>query len=359
MKIPKSTPPKRSTESQPVLPEAELLLDESEKSPAPRQSPPPSLLPVERVESPSSETPEKTLQSERPPPYESRPAPPSRKSTLPAQPAFLTASLDTQEELADQLAQMGRQLKLNALHLANSISKEKDVMEDAGVKLETNLDTMTKERTFSTPLMSPKIHTVFFDALFTIVKPRRPIAAQYSKVINSHVSTAVPESAVATAFAEALKEVQVLKPAYEGGKDSWWSEVIRRTALKAGADANDVNKHLPQMTYHLLNVFGSKEGYVLFQDVIEAFDALKEAGVHIGLVSNTDGRMRDVLADLGVLSYFDAPIVLSEEEKVEKPSPVLWEVACRRAGIEGLAPASKSTAGEPATILHVGDELDA
>lgn len=146
MKIPKSTPPKRSTESQPVLPEAELLLDESEKSPAPRQSPPPSLLPVERVESPSSETPEKTLQSERPPPYESRPAPPSRKSTLPAQPAFLTASLDTQEELADQLAQMGRQLKLNALHLANSISKEKDVMEDAGVKLETNLDTMTKER---------------------------------------------------------------------------------------------------------------------------------------------------------------------------------------------------------------------
>lgn len=36
----------------------------------------------------------------------------------------------------------------------------------------------------------------------------------------------------------ALKEVQVLKPAYEGGKDSWWSEVIRRTALKAGADAN-------------------------------------------------------------------------------------------------------------------------
>ncbi|KAG9020183.1 hypothetical protein FS837_008545 [Tulasnella sp. UAMH 9824] len=207
--------------------------------------------------------------------------------------------------------------------------------------------------------MSPKIHTVFFDALFTIVKPRRPIPTQYSNVINSHVSKAIPESAVETAFPEALKEVQVLKPAYEGGRDSWWSEVIRRTALKAGADANDVNVHLPQMTDQLLRVFRSKEGYELYQDVIETFEALKEAGVHIGLVSNTDGRMRDVLADLGVLPYFDASVVLSEEEKVEKPSPVLWEVACRRAGIERPPSASNSTVGEPVSILHVGDELDA
>ncbi|KIO32274.1 hypothetical protein M407DRAFT_112220 [Tulasnella calospora MUT 4182] len=109
------------------------------------------------------------------------------------------------------------------------------------------------------------------------------------------------------------------------------------------------------MTDHLLRVFRSKEGYELYQDVIETFEALKEAGVHIGLVSNTDGSMRDVLADLGVLPYFDASVVLSEEEKVEKPSPVLWEVACRRAGIERPSSAS----GEPVSILHVGDELDA
>ncbi|KIO32275.1 hypothetical protein M407DRAFT_241527 [Tulasnella calospora MUT 4182] len=149
MKLPRSAPSKRRTESQPVLPEAELLLDEVENSPAPRQSPPPSLSPLESKELPSSETTEKSAQaeySERPPPYESRPNPPSRKPTLPAQPAFLTTSLETQEELAEQLAQMGRQLKLNALHLANSISKEKGVLEDAGEKLQGNLDTMTKER---------------------------------------------------------------------------------------------------------------------------------------------------------------------------------------------------------------------
>lgn len=60
-----------------------------------------------------------------------------------------------------------------------------------------------------------------------------------------------------------------------------------------------------------------------------------------------------------MLPYFDASVVLSEEEKVEKPSPVMWEVACHRAGIERPRPASNSTVGEPVSILHVGDELDA
>lgn len=34
----------------------------------------------------------------------------------------------------------------------------------------------------------------------------------------------------------ALKEVQVESPAYVQGADVWWGEVIRRTALGAGAD---------------------------------------------------------------------------------------------------------------------------
>ena len=35
---------------------------------------------------------------------------------------------------------------------------------------------------------------------------------------------------------KALKELQTEKPAYHSGADDWWGEVIRRTALGAGAD---------------------------------------------------------------------------------------------------------------------------
>lgn len=45
----------------------------------------------------------------------------------------------------------------------------------------------------------PRIHTVFFDALYTILRPRRKIAEVYADVITSHAE-AVPLSAVEKSF---------------------------------------------------------------------------------------------------------------------------------------------------------------
>lgn len=39
-----------------------------------------------------------------------------------------------------------------------------------------------------------------------------------------------------TSGREALKQVQIERPAYASGAPEWWGEVIRRTALGAGAD---------------------------------------------------------------------------------------------------------------------------
>ena len=94
---------------------------------------------------------------------------------------------------------------------------------------------------------------------------------------------------------------------------------------------------------------------------------LHAMNVRTGLVSNTDVRMREypyyihhtqpiadfdvptsgaVLEDLGVLSLLD-PVLLSEEQGVEKPSAEMYRRAGERADV---------TAGE---IVHVGDELKA
>ena len=53
-----------------------------------------------------------------------------------------------------------------------------------------------------------------------------------------------------------------------------------------------------------------------------------------------------VVADLGILPYLD-PILLSEEEEVEKPSLQMFFRACQRVGVERNE------------VLHVGDELKA
>ena len=60
--------------------------------------------------------------------------------------AHLMTSLQTQEELSLQLAQMATQLKLNALHFTESLAKERAVMEGAEEKLEANLTRLKGER---------------------------------------------------------------------------------------------------------------------------------------------------------------------------------------------------------------------
>ncbi|KAG8686217.1 hypothetical protein FRC08_012680, partial [Ceratobasidium sp. 394] len=68
--------------------------------------------------------------------------------------------------------------------------------------------------------------------------------------------------------------------------------------------------------------------------------------VRTGLVSNADLRILKALDDLGAMSFLD-PAVVSEREGIEKPDRKMWELACRRAGVE---------LGEAA---HVGDEYHA
>jgi len=194
--------------------------------------------------------------------------------------------------------------------------------------------------------MPPPIRYVFFDALYTIIAPRRPIAAQYNKIFASYLDP-IPESAVEDSFPHALKEVQKQWPAYEGGKEAWWAEVVKRTAVGAGANAQDVNDNLSSMMETLMNVFSSREGYTLYPDVVDTFQSLKRAGIGIGIVSNADSRLRDVLTDLDVMKYLNV-VIISEEEGVEKPSAALWHQACARAGIN-VSPA----------VLHVGDEMEA
>ena len=51
------------------------------------------------------------------------------------------------EELSAQLAQMATQLKRNAIHFSDTLAKDQAVVEDTQLKMESNYDSMQKERT--------------------------------------------------------------------------------------------------------------------------------------------------------------------------------------------------------------------
>lgn len=156
----------------------------------------------------------------------------------------------------------------------------------------------------------------------------------------------------------ALGELQKERPAYRpdatGGKTadgsgavkSWWGEVIRRTALGAGADARRLDEGLDVAVDELLHVFSSKEGYKFVDGALQTLSTLHDLGVKTGLVSNCDSGILRALEDLGATSFLE-PTVISEFEGFGKPDERMWQVACQWAGL----PLEQA--------VHVGDEFDA
>lgn len=70
----------------------------------------------------------------------------TEKKASASMPEFLKTSTAMQEDLADQMARMARQLKMNATYFAESLEKDKAVVQEAGQKLEQNYDLLSKER---------------------------------------------------------------------------------------------------------------------------------------------------------------------------------------------------------------------
>ncbi|KAI0645440.1 HAD hydrolase subfamily IA REG-2-like protein [Trametes meyenii] len=188
------------------------------------------------------------------------------------------------------------------------------------------------------------IRLVTFDALHTLVKPRLPIYVQYAQTFEPYLGSLDP-NAIKTSFKTALKQVQREQPVYRGGAEEWWGDVIRRTAVGAGADPKAVDASLGEIVPRLLARFSSRQGYKLYDDSLPTLKKLKDMGLYTGLISNTDARMRAVIEDLDLLPQLDT-ILLSEEEGIEKPSHEIFRRAWKRLGVKA------------SETVHVGDELD-
>lgn len=89
----------------------------------------------------------------------------------------------------------------------------------------------------------------------------------------------------------ALQKVKQSHPSYARGHELWWTEVIRQTALGAGAYADKVETNLSDVVHDLLDRFSSKRGYAAYDDVRSTLTELRERyKVKTALATNTDKR---------------------------------------------------------------------
>ncbi|PPQ63497.1 hypothetical protein CVT24_005154 [Panaeolus cyanescens] len=183
------------------------------------------------------------------------------------------------------------------------------------------------------------IRLVAFDVLHTIITPRQPIYEQYSQIFTPYVGILPPES-IKEAFKAAMRHVQREKPVYGGDTKQWWGDVIRRTALGAGAREADVEQNLAEIIDKLMLRFSSREGYKAFEDAIPTIQRLHQMGLKTIVISNGDIRFK--------------PIVLSEAVGAEKPSKQIFQSALNAVNLH-LNPGENVFQAKE--CLHIGDEL--
>jgi putative hydrolase of the HAD superfamily len=173
------------------------------------------------------------------------------------------------------------------------------------------------------------IRAVFFDVGGTLIYPWPSIGEVYARVGRQFGVEASAE-ALQQAFRFAWKETK--RGALTTSDKEWWRALVQRVA--PGAQ--------PGYFEALFEAFAQPEAWRVFPDVSETLATCRRHGLHVGVISNWDERLRPLLDRLGLRGHFDS-ITVSCEVGVEKPAAGIFQAAMRAAG---------TSAGE---ALHIGD----
>lgn len=108
--------------------------------------------------------------------------------------------------------------------------------------------------------------------------------------------------------------------------------------------ANIHDRRLDEITEELVYRFRAPENWKPYYDVLATLDVLEDAGYRLGVISNNEKNLVNILEYHELMDYFDL-VITSEEIGAEKPDPLIFQVALERIGL----PAEK--------CAHVGDSV--
>ena len=190
--------------------------------------------------------------------------------------------------------------------------------------------------------MSPP-RFIFFDAAGTLIRLPRGVGWHYRDVALRH-GCEVGEGELNAAFRAAWKAMPArvaTRVARADDDRGWWRTLVGQVLDRCGVAPGALDREA--YFAELYAEFTQPGVWQLYPEVPEVLDAL--AGrCALGILSNFDGRLRTILAGLGVLDRF-RHVVLSSEVGADKPDPWIFQRALALAFVA------------PHEALHVGDDL--
>ena len=186
------------------------------------------------------------------------------------------------------------------------------------------------------------IDVVFFDAAGTLFETSRRVGEIYAEALKNYGVVRSAED-LDHRFRErfALQPPLAFDPALDGSRRlelefSWWRQLVGEVvSLFPGFD---------ECFAELFDYFRHANAWRVFDDSHNALEQLRKSGFKLGVISNFDSRLDDVLRSLDLMDYFDS-VTISSRAGYAKPHPEIFRAA-----------ASNHDAALSA-CLHVGDSF--
>jgi putative hydrolase of the HAD superfamily len=172
---------------------------------------------------------------------------------------------------------------------------------------------------------------VLFDAGETLVHPAPSFPELFARIVHEAGHDRDPDEVVAASaavrrrFSEAARDGHLWTLTPESSRSFWldvYEQMLRSLDLPSADGLRDT----------LFEGFTDLGNYALFDDVLETLDVLAASGVTLGIVSNFEAWLDDLLAALGVRERFPVRVI-SGLDGMEKPDRRIYELALARAGV--------------------------
>lgn len=193
------------------------------------------------------------------------------------------------------------------------------------------------------------VQTIFFDAGNTLLGPHPSFVGRFLAVAQGGGEAFDPclvKVALAGAAADAVWPMDWTDAALQR---EFWRQYYLRALLEIESNA-EPSSHVHVAAWRedladaLCRSFGDPGAYRVFSDTRSVLDRLVERGYRLGLISNFEPWLLEVLEREGIATYFSS-LVISGIEGIAKPMPEMFSLALERARADA------------ASSLHVGDHV--
>lgn len=179
------------------------------------------------------------------------------------------------------------------------------------------------------------VRAVFFDAGETLLYAHPSFAELFAEVLRERgheLDPATVQDVVHTS-SERFNEVMSSEEAVnwstsEERSRALWNVVYRMFLVQLAIDPREHDR----LVEALYERFRRLASYRLHPDAIPTLERLRRTDLRLGLISNFEDWLEQLLEQLEVHHFFDVTVI-SGIEGVEKPDPRIFEVALERAGV--------------------------